>query len=35
LGVDKDQSGALQNVKCNALGWFDFSAAWIKPVLVE
>ncbi|MBF9002661.1 SgrR family transcriptional regulator [Vibrio nitrifigilis] len=31
LGVSKDQCGALQNAKCNALGWFDFSQVWIKP----
>ncbi|PQJ70040.1 SgrR family transcriptional regulator [Vibrio jasicida] len=31
LGVNKDHSGALQNAKCNALGWFDFSNVWVKP----
>ncbi|NLS13318.1 SgrR family transcriptional regulator [Vibrio sp. SM6] len=31
LGVNQDQSGALQNAKCNALGWFDFSQVWVKP----
>ncbi|WP_217525096.1 SgrR family transcriptional regulator [Vibrio metschnikovii] len=31
LGVNKDQCGALQNAKCNALGWFDFSQVWVKP----
>ncbi|MDF2154801.1 SgrR family transcriptional regulator [Vibrio sp. CAU 1672] len=31
LGVNKDHSGALQNAKCNALGWFDFSQVWVKP----
>ncbi|AUI88184.1 SgrR family transcriptional regulator [Vibrio azureus] len=31
LGVNKDHSGALQNAKCNALGWFDFSRVWVKP----
>lgn len=31
LGVSKDQCGALQNAKCNALGWFDFSQVWVKP----
>lgn len=31
LGVSKDQCGSLQNAKCNALGWFDFSQVWIKP----
>ncbi|EHZ7340804.1 TPA: SgrR family transcriptional regulator [Vibrio vulnificus] len=33
LGVNKDHSGALQNAKCNALGWFDFSQVWVKPEL--
>ncbi len=33
LGVSKDQCGALQNAKCNALGWFDFSQVWVKPDL--
>lgn len=33
LGVSKDQCGALQNAKCNALGWFDFSKVWVKPEL--
>ncbi|EJK2115104.1 SgrR family transcriptional regulator [Vibrio navarrensis] len=33
LGVNKDHSGALQNAKCNALGWFDFSQVWVKPDL--
>ncbi|WP_260261707.1 SgrR family transcriptional regulator [Vibrio intestinalis] len=32
LGVSKDQCGALQNAKCNALGWFDFSEVWVKPM---
>ncbi len=31
LGVNQDHSGALQNAKCNALGWFDFSNVWVKP----
>ncbi len=31
LGVSKDQCGSLQNAKCNALGWFDFSKVWVKP----
>ncbi|MEZ8824380.1 SgrR family transcriptional regulator [Vibrio amylolyticus] len=31
LGVSQDQCGSLQNAKCNALGWFDFSRAWVKP----
>lgn len=31
LGVNKDQCGTLQNAKCNALGWFDFSQVWVKP----
>ncbi len=31
LGVSKDQCGSLQNAKCNALGWFDFSQIWVKP----
>ncbi|RTZ17342.1 SgrR family transcriptional regulator [Vibrio aquaticus] len=33
LGVNKDQCGSLQNAKCNALGWFDFSQVWVKPEL--
>ncbi|KGK19338.1 SgrR family transcriptional regulator [Vibrio navarrensis] len=33
LGVNKDHSGALQNAKCNALGWFDFNQVWVKPDL--
>ncbi|QFT12715.1 SgrR family transcriptional regulator [Vibrio sp. THAF190c] len=33
LGVNKDQCGTLQNAKCNALGWFDFSQVWNKPDL--
>lgn len=33
LGVSKDQCGSLQNAKCNALGWFDFSQVWVKPEL--
>lgn len=33
LGVSKDQCGSLQNAKCNALGWFDFSKVWVKPDL--
>ncbi|MBW3696253.1 SgrR family transcriptional regulator [Vibrio sp. T187] len=33
LGVNKDQCGTLQNAKCNALGWFDFSQVWVKPEL--
>ncbi|MCG9727007.1 SgrR family transcriptional regulator [Vibrio brasiliensis] len=33
LGVSKDQCGSLQNAKCNALGWFDFSKVWVKPAL--
>ncbi|KOO15888.1 transcriptional regulator [Vibrio xuii] len=35
LGVSKDQCGSLQNAKCNALGWFDFSKVWVKPQLLE
>ncbi|EJK2992173.1 SgrR family transcriptional regulator [Vibrio cholerae] len=35
LGISKDQCGALQNAKCNALGWFDFSQVWVKPDLSE
>ncbi|WED24420.1 SgrR family transcriptional regulator [Vibrio sp. JC009] len=31
LGVSKDHCGTLQNAKCNALGWFDFSEVWVKP----
>ncbi|MCG9682282.1 SgrR family transcriptional regulator [Vibrio sp. Isolate23] len=31
LGISKDQCGSLQNAKCNALGWFDFSQVWLKP----
>jgi SgrR family transcriptional regulator len=31
LGVNKDHCGSLQNAKCNALGWFDFSEVWVKP----
>ncbi|RJX75496.1 SgrR family transcriptional regulator [Vibrio sinensis] len=31
LGVNKDHCGTLQNAKCNALGWFDFSQVWVKP----
>lgn len=34
LGVSKDQCGSLQNAKCNALGWFDFSQVWVKPELL-
>lgn len=33
LGVSKDQCGSLQNAKCNALGWFDFSKVWLKPTI--
>ncbi len=33
LGVNQDQSGSLQNAKCNALGWFDFSKVWVKPTM--
>ncbi|USD44092.1 SgrR family transcriptional regulator [Vibrio sp. SCSIO 43135] len=33
LGVSKDQCGTLQNAKCNALGWFDFTQVWVKPDL--
>jgi SgrR family transcriptional regulator len=33
LGVSHDQCGTLQNAKCNALGWFDFSRVWVKPEL--
>lgn len=33
LGVSKEQCGSLQNAKCNALGWFDFSQVWVKPQL--
>lgn len=32
LGVSKDQCGELQNAQCNALGWFDFSQVWVKPI---
>ncbi|MGF1696361.1 SgrR family transcriptional regulator [Vibrio lamellibrachiae] len=35
LGVSQDQCGSLQNAKCNALGWFDFSRAWVKPELTS
>ncbi|EDP60884.1 SgrR family transcriptional regulator [Vibrio sp. AND4] len=35
LGVNKDHSGALQNAKCNALGWFDFSNVWVKPKIEQ
>ncbi|WP_162048140.1 SgrR family transcriptional regulator [Vibrio taketomensis] len=35
LGVSKDQCGSLQNAKCNALGWFDFSQVWVKPHSIE
>ncbi|MCY9803363.1 SgrR family transcriptional regulator [Vibrio scophthalmi] len=35
LGVSKDQCGSLQNAKCNALGWFDFSKVWIKPNMLD
>ncbi|MCA2429169.1 SgrR family transcriptional regulator, partial [Vibrio chemaguriensis] len=35
LGVNKDHSGALQNAKCNALGWFDFSNVWVKPEIED
>ncbi|MGF1748317.1 SgrR family transcriptional regulator [Vibrio cionasavignyae] len=31
LGISKDHCGSLQNAKCNALGWFDFSQVWVKP----
>ncbi|MCG7491713.1 SgrR family transcriptional regulator [Vibrio sp. Of14-4] len=31
LGIGREQCGALQNAKCNALGWFDFSQVWLKP----
>ncbi|GAM66162.1 sgrR protein [Vibrio sp. JCM 19236] len=31
LGVSTDHCGSLQNAKCNALGWFDFSKVWVKP----
>ncbi|WP_375749839.1 SgrR family transcriptional regulator [Vibrio sp. HN007] len=31
LGVSKDHCGTLQNARCNALGWFDFSKVWVKP----
>lgn len=31
LGVSKDHCGSLQNAKCNALGWFDFSKVWVRP----
>ncbi|PJC87443.1 SgrR family transcriptional regulator [Vibrio sp. HA2012] len=33
LGVSKDHCGSLQNAKCNALGWFDFSQVWLKPII--
>ncbi|CAM4094425.1 SgrR family transcriptional regulator [Vibrio neonatus] len=35
LGVSKDHCGALQNAKCNALGWFDFSKVWVMPEYPE
>lgn len=35
LGVSKDQCGSLQNAKCNALGWFDFSQVWVKPDILS
>lgn len=35
LGVSKDHCGSLQNAKCNALGWFDFSKVWVKPEMAE
>ncbi|MFB9136843.1 SgrR family transcriptional regulator [Vibrio olivae] len=35
LGISKDQCGSLQNAKCNALGWFDFSQVWVKPEILE
>ncbi len=31
LGINQDHCGALQNTKCNALGWFDFSSVWVNP----
>jgi SgrR family transcriptional regulator len=33
FGISHDQCGALQNAKCNALGWFDFGRVWVKPKL--
>jgi SgrR family transcriptional regulator len=35
LGISKDQCGSLQNAKCNALGWFDFSQVWVKPDFID
>ncbi|GAL18150.1 SgrR sugar-phosphate stress transcriptional activator of SgrS small RNA [Vibrio maritimus] len=35
LGISKDHCGSLQNAKCNALGWFDFSKVWVKPDNLE
>jgi SgrR family transcriptional regulator len=35
LGISKDQCGSLQNAKCNALGWFDFSQVWVKPDFIN
>lgn len=35
LGISKDHCGSLQNAKCNALGWFDFSKVWVKPDIQE
>lgn len=35
LGVSKDHCGSLQNAKCNALGWFDFSKVWVKPETLD
>ncbi len=31
MGISHDHCGTLQNAKCNALGWFDFSKVWVKP----
>jgi SgrR family transcriptional regulator len=35
MGISHDHCGTLQNAKCNALGWFDFSKVWVKPDAVE
>lgn len=31
MGVSQDHCGTLQNAKCNAVGWFDFSTVWVRP----
>lgn len=35
LGVSKGHCGSLQNAKCNALGWLDFSQIWVKPEIIH